>query len=183
MTTHVGLTPKWLARYARGLSNDVDRSRWALAELSAQAKSERVPDWAAIIGAECRRAPDTVEKWARTWEWCEDLRLDDGPLPLPYSFYECAAKHSDTLGDETLVDLLQTAEMSHATYEAFRAQLSTLAGRPGYNSGDFPAWVKQERRRIADWIDRADITRHAADCLMRADAELKDALEEEKVTA
>jgi len=134
MTTRTKLTHKTLALQARKLSGDIDGARWALAELAAQAQAEGVPGWAEIIGAECKRQPDTVEKWAHTWKWAGDNRVggyvDTGKLP--YSFFECAAKKADRLSLDTLIELLQTYERQPGTtYESFRAQLSTMTGGDG----------------------------------------------------
>src|SRR3990167_8415774 len=179
MTTRTKLTHKTLALQARKLSGDIDGARWALAELAAQAQAEGVPGWAEIIGAECKRQPDTVEKWAHTWKWAGENRVggyaDTGKLPS--SFFECAAKKADRRSLDTLIELLHTYERQPGTtYESFRAQLSPMTGGDGY--GDFPAWAKRERNRVLDWIDRAP-SRRAGDCLRLAADALADALEME----
>ena len=174
MTTRTRMTKKQLAQEARRRSADVDAARWSLAALAAQAKAEGVPDWAAVIGVECRRAPATVEKWASTWEWCERTGIGMARAALPYSFFECAEKRAATLGDEAVIEMLQEyARDLGRTYESFRAQLSTLAGGGGY--GDFPDWIHRERKRVFDWIDRVP-TLAAADCLRRAALELANVL-------
>lgn len=177
------LTQKSLALRARKLSLDIDGARWALAELAAQAKSEGVPGWAEIIGAECRRQPRTVMAWARTREWCDEWRVMgqvDGDK-LTYSFFECAANKSEALNLDILIELLQTYEHSPgATLESFRAELAALAGEDGDRTADFRTWATRERERILGWIDRAPTPR-AGDCLKLAADALADAQETEKV--
>ena len=178
MTTKDRLTQKSLAALTRRLSGNIDSARFALAELAAQAKAEGVPGWAEIIGVECRRAPRTVMAWAATWEWCASVNVYevDWARHLPYSFYETAARYSEKLGNDKLLELLLVYHgEGGATLESFRAELSILAGENGTSTAEFRTWADHERRRVLSWIDKAP-TRRAGDCLRLAADALADAL-------
>ena len=175
MTTRTKLTPKTLALQARKLSGDIDGARWALAELSAQAKAEGISGWAEIIGAECRREPRTVRAWAVTWEWTDQPGDKDWLEWFPYSFYEIGARYADLLGDAIIMNLMSEFHSTPgATLESFRTELAALAG--GDNAADFRHWAERERTRIQGWFDRAP-SRRAGDCLRLAADALADALE------
>jgi hypothetical protein len=182
MTARSRLSPKTLAIEARKLSRDIDGARWALAELASQAKAERVPGWAEIIGAECRRQPRTVMAWAATVEWSVTINRA-WREELPYTFHEVAARYVDRVDESDILHLMNEYAVNPAeTIESFRAELAEMAEDTQDGTAVFRTWATKERNRILGWVDRAP-TRRAGDCLKLAADALADAQEMEQETA
>lgn len=175
------LTRTSLAARARELSGDIDGKRWELAALASTARQQGLADYAAIIGAACRRSESTVSHWARTREWLVEAaqhQYQCAALSMPYSFFETCARYSDRIDTAVLCELLMTYhENAGATLESFRAELATMAGAAG-DVAEFRTFLGKTRRAILARVDRSptqrggEYLRAAADALSDAMAEM-----------
>lgn len=175
------LTRTYLAVRARALSGDIDGKRWELAALASEARNQGLTDYAAIIGAACRRSESTVSHWARCWEWMQEsnhYREWGAMHRLPYSFFETCARYSDRIDTAVLCELLMTYhENAGATLESFRAELAVMAGAAG-DVAEIRKGLTKTRTKILGWIDRmptqrgGEYLRAAADALTYAMAEM-----------
>lgn len=169
------LTPHSLATRALALADDIDGKRWEAARLAAQARADRVPNWADILSVAFRRATSTIYGWVRVIEWMETYRIT---AILPISFYDSAERYSDKVSDKDIRELLKVyASTPGATVESFRAELHALAAPA--DSMVIHTWLEKESVKLRRKAETFGIPARVRDGILLA----ADMLDDVKVTA
>lgn len=170
------LTPATLATRALALADDIDGKRWEAARLAAQARADRVPNWADILSVAFRRATSTIYGWVRVIDWMTAYHV---PALLPISFYDSAERYSDKVADRDIRELLKTyASTQGATVESFRAELHALAA-PADEIMAVHSWLEKESGKLRRKAETYGIPARVRDGILLA----ADTLDDVMVTA
>ena len=160
-----------LARDCAALAGDVDAARWQLAARAAQARSDRVDDWAAIVSAACRRTPRRVREWVRVYQWTDEADLADQRAVSRYDAFEVLYDFRKRLDLPTLLEVYYTWRQDKgAPVKVLAGNLAGMTEKPEKDLA--AAWERMSKRLDGQW---ASEEKPVADCVYGAARLLREA--------